>query len=196
MDFVTPYKEWLDYNGGVKSAISNTTDKSLMLHKINVKRFLPGHIYRFEYLNRDELSKFATNTAEHLYYDKHPVMLSLGYDPVSKKEIGLNLNVMPYQSKFNMFRNIYKRLDRIIIKELSQPHDDWKPWNITEERLNEIYRIPSRVGINKYARQYMRKIEAVDWGSAVKLTTFYEKNSLILNKKKKINLVKLLKMSL
>jgi hypothetical protein len=56
--------------------------------------------------------------------------------------------------------------------------------------------MPSKVSINKYTRRFMRNVEAVDWGSAIKLATFYEKDSLLLNKATNMSLVKLLKMSL
>jgi hypothetical protein len=177
MDFQVLYKNWIDENGGVKSAIDNTTSTELMRESVSIK-------------------VLVDNKSAHLYYDMNPVLLSLGSDQDTGKQIGVNLNVLPYQTKFHLFRNIYKLLERRIIPELSQPHDTWKNWPINEQTLAEIYKIPSRASINKYDRRFMRDIEAIDWGSAIKLSTYYEKNSLLLNRKKQMTLAKLLKMSL
>jgi len=190
MDFKDPYKEWLDYNGS-----RNTTPDELITESISARTLKPGHIYRFKYRDEEEMRKMIRRESKSPYYDTHPTILSLGLDEKAMYEIGINLNTIPYQTKYKLLYVIYGKMEKYFINELSQPYATWKSWPMNEKNINQIYKLPSKVSINKYTRHFMRDVEAVDWGSAIKLATFYEKDSLLLNKAQNMTIVKLFKMS-
>ena len=196
MNFKVPYTEWIDFNGGISSAISNTTEDDLITESITARMLKRGHVYRFKYRDEDKMRKMIRRESTFPYYDMHPIMISLGLENDTLLETGVNLNVLPYQTKYKLFHNIYRILDKFMVDELSQPYKMWKPWPIDIAKFEQIYKLPSKVAINKYERRFMRDLEAVDWGSAIKLSTFYEKDSLLFNKAQNMTLTKLLKMSL
>ena len=103
MDFKALYTNWIDENGGVKSAISNTEESDLIKQSISDKLLKPGHIYRFDYLDKKSVTEMMNHKSKNLYYDTKPIILSLGQDHKLGAEVGVNLNVLPYQVKFNLF---------------------------------------------------------------------------------------------
>ena len=50
MDFKSIYQDWVDYSGGIQSAIANTTtDDLIFLDKDRIMMPEAGHLYLFDY---------------------------------------------------------------------------------------------------------------------------------------------------
>lgn len=98
------------YNNNLNTDIKNNLSISGSIQKSG--KFLPGNIYSFKYnpIHRDKLA----------YYDRNPVMISLGKKPIKGGylEMGLNLNFLPDQPKITTLNIIEEAYAKTIKSEI------------------------------------------------------------------------------
>ena len=114
------------------------------------QQFYPGRIYIFNY--------FDPITEENLpWWDKHPVVLSMGIDQ-HQNDIGINLNLIPFQYRLFILDRIYEayisRIRKLIEKD---PVITSRTYQLRQFNYYQIKPVLNSTGIDFAIRSYIKK---------------------------------------
>lgn len=184
--FMETYKEFISYYGGTSKAQSISKEKinekylGSGEYQVSHSPLWPGCFYMFNHSLKMDPMELQSKDLN--YIDTQPIILSLGGDK-NKKEIGLNLNIIPSKIKLTIIERLWKTYNSIIEQNAGQSFGKWK--KISDLNINKIESISGGLNldfaINKFKPSNIKKLKLIDYNDIVLFVHFYQKKIIFRN---------------
>jgi hypothetical protein len=198
MKYKELYREWIDESGGLNAAIKRSYDdytsakKIITTQPVNQPFLKRGSLYQFKYMDIKLINAMST-TDSVPFFDGKPFILALEHD--KQYQYGLNLNVLPMESRILLFQFLYDFFWNDIQFNIGTEYAKWREFKrVDGKTVMRVAKMKSDIAINKYDVSLLRGVSAIEWESAVPASTLYMRHNVIFNKKKNLNMPTLWKL--